>query len=38
MSRRKMRSRKDRKVFTQTARKTKKINVAPVMTRGGIRL
>lgn len=36
MSRRKMRSSRDRKVFRHTAVKTKKINVAPAQTRGGI--
>ena len=34
--RKKMRPRKDKKVFSMTARKTKKINVAPAQTRGGI--
>lgn len=29
---------KDRKVFTRTAKSSKKINVNPVITRGGIRL
>lgn len=29
---------KDRKIFRQTATKTKKINIAPVAMRGGIRL
>lgn len=28
----------DRKIFTRTARKTKKINVMPTVMRGGIRL
>lgn len=28
----------DRKVFNQTARRTKKINIAPKVQRGGIRL
>lgn len=28
----------DKKVFTNTAKKTKKINVAPKPSRGGIRL
>lgn len=36
MSRRKMRPRTDNKLFRVTARKTKKINVSPKMTRGGI--
>lgn len=34
----KVRKGKDRRVFTNTARKSKKINVNPVITRGGIRL
>lgn len=29
---------KDKKVYTQTAQRVKKINVAPKMARGGIRL
>lgn len=29
---------KDKKVFTTTAKKTKKININPRTTRGGIRL
>lgn len=29
---------KDKKVFTTTAKKTKKINTSPKTTRGGIRL
>lgn len=33
-----MRRRKDRKVFSHTANKTKKINVNPKIYRGGIRL
>lgn len=33
-----MKSGKDKKVFTQTAKKIKKINVAPKLSRGGIRL
>lgn len=39
MSRRQSLSRrKDKRVYTQTAKKVKKINVAPKMARGGIRL
>lgn len=38
MKRSPMRSRKDRKVFTRTAKSIKKINVAPRIMRGGIRL
>lgn len=38
MKRKAMRARKDKRVFTQTANKVKKINVAPKMSRGGIRL
>lgn len=34
----KMRGNKDRKVFTHAADKTKKINIRPVVARGGIRL
>lgn len=30
--------RKDHKIFTNTAKKTKKINVSPKVSRGGIRL
>lgn len=33
-----MRRKKDRKVFAHTANKTKRINVAPKVYRGGIRL
>lgn len=33
-----MKRRKDRKVFAHTANKTKRINVAPKVYRGGIRL
>lgn len=33
-----MRRRKDRKVFSHTANKTKRINVNPKVYRGGIRL
>lgn len=33
-----MRRRKDKKVFAHTANKTKRINVAPKVYRGGIRL
>ena len=29
---------KDRRVFSQTADKTKRVNVRPVVTRGGFRL
>lgn len=29
---------KDHKIFTQTAKKTKKINVEPKISRGGIRM
>lgn len=38
MARFKMRPRKDKKVFTRTAVKSKKININPVIFRGGIRL
>lgn len=34
----KAKPRKDRKVFNQTAKRTKKINVSPRIMRGGIRL
>lgn len=33
-----MRKRKDRKVFSHTANRTKRINVNPKVYRGGIRL
>lgn len=33
-----MNRRKDKKVFNQTANTVKKINVAPKISRGGIRL
>lgn len=36
--RKKMAKKKDRKVFKNTAVKSKKINVSPVVMRGGIRL
>lgn len=29
---------KDKKIYTQTAQRVKKINLAPKMSRGGIRL
>lgn len=38
MKRKVMRARKDRRVFRRTAVKTKKINIAPKVMRGGIRL
>lgn len=36
--RKKMRKKKDKRVFANTANKTKKINIAPKVMRGGIRL
>ena len=36
--RHKTRKRIDQKIFKRTARKTKKINVSPKVSRGGIRL
>lgn len=36
--RKKMRPKKDKKVFRQTASKSKKININPTVFRGGIRL
>lgn len=36
--RKRMKKRKDRKIFNHTANKTKKINIAPKVMRGGIRL
>lgn len=33
-----MKPKKDKKVYTQTAKKIKKINVSPKLSRGGIRL
>ena len=38
MARKKMPKRKDKKVFRDTAVKSKKINVNPAQYRGGIRL
>lgn len=38
MKRKRMRARLDRKIFARTANKSKKINVAPQIYRGGIRL
>ena len=38
MARKKMPPSKDKKVFRRTAAKSKKINVAPTVYRGGIRL
>lgn len=38
MRRKVMRRAKDRKVFRRTAVKTKKVNIAPKIMRGGIRL
>ena len=38
MKRQAMKKRKDKKVYTQTANKVKKINVEPKLARGGIRL
>lgn len=38
MRRRKMNRRKDRKIFTKTAHDNKKININPIIPRGGIRL
>lgn len=38
MKRKVMRPRRDKKVFRRTAVKTKKINLAPRVMRGGIRL
>lgn len=38
MKRKAMRRGKDKRVYTQTANKVKKINVAPKLSRGGIRL
>lgn len=38
MKRKAMKKAKDKRVYTQTANKVKKINVAPKLSRGGIRL
>lgn len=38
MKRSKMRVSKDKKVFKHSADKTKKVNIAPVVARGGFRL
>lgn len=34
----KVKPRKDKKIFSSTANKTKKINISPKIQRGGIRL
>lgn len=36
--RKKVNARKDKKIFTNTAKKTKNINIVPHVMRGGIRL
>lgn len=38
MNRKRMPTRKDHKIYTQTARSIKKINIKPMINRGGIRL
>ena len=38
MRRKKMKPRKDKKVFRRTAEKTRVVNVGPTVARGGIRL
>lgn len=38
MARKRVPSRKDKKIFTRTAVRAKKINLNPVIFRGGIRL
>lgn len=38
MARKKMRPRRDKREFTRTAVRSKKINLNPVIYRGGIRL
>lgn len=38
MKRKKVNPRKDKKIFTNTAKKTKDINIRPTVMRGGIRL
>ena len=38
MSRKRTRKKIDQKIFRRTARKTKKINISPKVSRGGIRL
>lgn len=38
MSRKKMSKKKDGRVFKRTAAKSKKVNINPVVMRGGIRL
>lgn len=38
MARKRVPRRKDRRIFSKTAKNTKAINVAPKMMRGGIRL
>lgn len=37
MKRKAMKKKKDRKIYNQTANKTKKINLSPRIMRGGIR-
>ena len=38
MARKRVNKRRDRRIFKQTANKTKAINVSPKVMRGGIRL
>lgn len=38
MKRRRVSKRRDKRIFSKTANKTKKINVEPKVMRGGIRL
>lgn len=38
MARRKVSKRKDKRIFSKTAKVTKAINIAPKLMRGGIRL
>lgn len=38
MKRKHMKANKDKKIFTHTAKKIKKVNISPKISRGGIRL
>lgn len=38
MKRKKMKPSKDKKIYTNTAKKIKKVNISPKNSRGGIRL
>lgn len=38
MKRKKVAVKKDKRIFSRTAKKTKRVNIAPNVSRGGIRL